>query len=353
MNLNDAADFCLKSVTVFETFERIVSLCHDSLPTLTRLHSELKSEVQGMWQELVALIPSVITFLEACIQLADFGINRGNYRGPSLASQTFTRRDNVSAFPSANSWFQTAFEVAAWPFRMLSNLLGSAATTPDTNLETDSVGQQTFEDDFTKLFNKCIGYWKPLSKRVEDFPKKLEPLVDECVSQVQRATNLETLWSCRCMCCGGLGMLATVSTAVIVETVLDPEKLPAAIVEMVEPGMKYAWWAVLALIMVVCLSVYAAYSTWMCRRECRQIIDSLESVRNELENMKSLLKKKILTYGESYTSTATQARDKLEKPSKLNDSELTKLMKQICKSAKQLKYELQKLLSENTDLCLD
>ena len=210
--------------------------------------------------------------------------------------------------------------------------------TPDNTSTVTCCGREDdFKERFDRLLNTCNGEWKPIQNKIEAFlGSKLKPLVEKCLLRRQQAIELKMSKLCQCKCCSGLGVLATASATVVVGTILVPEKLPAAIIEVVpEMIMKYPWWAVLALIFLGGVCIYAAYSTWMCQKECQQIDASLTSVRDKVNEMEILLGE-TRRHGESYIAIARQVRNNL-------DSELKELMKEIRNNAMQLKDKLKKV----------
>ena len=341
-----AVELCQKVVTIGEHCEKLFS----SSRLLALFCSELKLELDMVWLDLVALIPSVDTFLESCIQLANFDTNWENHEngdrderkeaGPQLRP------------PSTTSWFQTV----PWPFSVpleyLSNLWETSVTpvTPNESLATASV-KRDFRKEFDELFDNCIEKWEPIPNKIEEFlDTKWKPLLDKCSSQHQEAVKLESLQMCTCRCCGGLGALslATAGTAIVAGAIHSfvPEKLPAAVVEVVEPEMfKYAWFAVLALIILPGVCIYSAYSMWVCRKKCQQIVNSLECVRDEMQEMQKILKT-TRNQGEYCIAHVKQVRQKLENPDK---DELNELLEQIRNDATQLKHRLKKLFKERNE----
>ena len=326
-----AVELCQNLVAIGEHCDKINTLFGSS-QLLALFCSELKSEVNMVWLDLVALIPLVDTFLESCIQLAKFDINHENHE--TSGCDNCGPASILSSSTSTTSWFNIAYRVVTWPFIAPFRYLSNLRKTP----------VHVTPKEFDRLFDDCIKKWEPIPKQMEDFlNSRLKSPHEKYLSQHQEALKLESLRMCQCKCCGGLGALATVATAIVTGAISVPEKLPAAVAEMVEPEMfKYAWCAALALIILVGICMYSAYSAWMCTKECQQIINSLKCIRDEMQEMQKILKT-TRNHGKYCIEYAIQVRDKLGKP---NKDELNELMEQIHNDATQLKCRLKKLFKE-------
>ena len=327
---------------------------------------ELESKVNRVRGELVLLIPSVITLLRACIELANYGID--NYVAPEelerpapQATEPMPRPQTATSDGNSPWYRKVVRKVVRKVGRTLSSWFSRSATTGITTPPSASTSstedaapnerknkREEFEDNFNKMYSRCMEHYETSSDGVQGFrDQKLIPLVNECLSTLHQATGLEKLRSLQRKCFDAVGLAAGVIAVISVGIVCAPATIPTAIATMVPvlAGMVTAVSAhagstvFVAFFVFVCCRLTARYS-WFREKDVQKATESLNLLITKVEMMERFLRQTTFSC-ECCKENAKQARDVLEL-SKLNEKdELVKLMRGILDDANLVKPTLE------------